>query len=214
MAVKQEPRNGLWYDWTHGDNNWDVYMNSNLKKIGLLMFVSALSRSVSTPPGSPVNGDLYIVGPSATGLWSGYDDDLAVWVSADAAWTFYSPNSGFSCIVEDEGRVVVWDTNAWIDGISLDQTWENKLSRLSILDRDLTAPPGSPTVGDSYIPATTATGDWAGHEDEVAIWWQAPWESSPSWHFHTPETGLRAYIVDEDVLSLWDSAAWTPGLAV
>jgi hypothetical protein len=214
MAVKQEPRNGLWYDWVLGDDNWHTNMNGNLKKVGLLLYLSAVSRAVSTPPGTPTDGDAYIVGPAATGLWAGHEDDVAVWVSADSAWTFYAPHRGFAMPVEDENAIVAWDGSAWHSGIPLDHAWEAKISRLSVLDRDLTAPPGSPSVGDAYVPAATATGDWAGHEDEVAVWWQSPGEGSPSWHFHTPETGLRAYIVDEDVFSLWDGAAWTPGLAV
>ncbi len=35
---------------------------------------------------------------------------------------------------------------------------------LSVKDRDLTTPPGSPASGDTYIPAATATGAWVGKE--------------------------------------------------
>jgi hypothetical protein len=34
------------------------------------------------------------------------------------------------------------------------------LVQLALLDRDLTAPPGSPADGDRYIVASGATGDW------------------------------------------------------
>ena len=36
------------------------------------------------------------------------------------------------------------------------------LVQLSVLDRDLTTPPGSPADGDRYIVASGGTGSWAG----------------------------------------------------
>ncbi len=44
------------------------------------------------------------------------------------------------------------------------------LVQLSVLDRDLTAPPGSPADGDRYIVCSGATGDWAGWDLNVALW--------------------------------------------
>jgi len=43
------------------------------------------------------------------------------------------------------------------------------LVQLSVFDRDLTAPPGSPNDGDRYIVASGATGDWAGWDLNVAL---------------------------------------------
>jgi len=114
MAVKQDPRNGVYYDWVLGDNNWHTNMNANLRKLGLLLYLSAISRSVSTPPGSPAAGDTYIVGPSATGAWLGHDDDVTVWVAAEGAWAFYAPRTGYLCDVVDEGFLAKWDGAAWV----------------------------------------------------------------------------------------------------
>jgi hypothetical protein len=79
---------------------------------------------------------------------------------------------------------------------------------LSVIDRDLTAPPGSPTSGDTYIPAATATGDWAGHEDEIALW------DGSDWVFYTPRTGWVAFIEDESKLSAFYSSSWSAGVAL
>ena len=48
------------------------------------------------------------------------------------------------------------------------------LVQLAVLDRDLTAPPGSPADGDRYIVASGATGDWAGWDLNVASGSMAP----------------------------------------
>lgn len=72
-----------------------------------------------------------------------------------------------------------------------------------IIDRDLTAPPGSPSDGDTYIVRTTATGDWATHEDEIAYY------KSSVWEFHTPAEGWVVYAQDENELLIYQgSAGW------
>ena len=37
-----------------------------------------------------------------------------------------------------------------------------------VIDADLSAPPGSPSEGDRYIVGPSATGDWSGHDGEIA----------------------------------------------
>ncbi|PIE06458.1 MAG: hypothetical protein CSA74_12425 [Rhodobacterales bacterium] len=76
------------------------------------------------------------------------------------------------------------------------------LVQLSVLDRDLTAPPGSPTDGDRYIVASGATGDWAGWDLNVAVWTDGAWLRLP------PRTGWRAWIEDEAVLLVYDGSGW------
>jgi hypothetical protein len=77
------------------------------------------------------------------------------------------------------------------------------LVMLSVQDRDLTAPPGSPTDGDRYLVASAASGDWAGRDGTIAAW------QDGAWAFHTPRAGWLAWIADEEALLLFDGAAWT-----
>ena len=60
------------------------------------------------------------------------------------------------------------------------------LVQLSVLDRDLTAPPGSPADGDRYIVGSGATGDWAGWDLNVALF------TDGAWLRLAPRTGWRA----------------------
>jgi hypothetical protein len=78
----------------------------------------------------------------------------------------------------------------------------DSLCQLRVLDRDLTAPPGSPADGDCYIPDATATGVWALHEDDVAMY------IGTAWVFRTPLEGWRAWVVDEDAVYVYNGAAW------
>lgn len=79
---------------------------------------------------------------------------------------------------------------------------------LSVKDRDLAAPPGSPAAGDTYIVAAAPTGAWAGHPGKVAVW------SGTAWVFGTPRIGWVAYIEDEEVLSAYKAAGWSAGVAI
>lgn len=48
-----------------------------------------------------------------------------------------------------------------------------------VLSASETDPPASPSNGDAYIVAATATGVWAGHEDEIAYWFNGAWRFVP-----------------------------------
>ncbi len=76
--------------------------------------------------------------------------------------------------------------------------------QLSVLDRDLTAPPGSPTEGDHYIPATGATGAWAGWDGSIAYWIDGAWMRI------LPAAGWLAWAVDESQAVVWTGSAWIP----
>ena len=76
------------------------------------------------------------------------------------------------------------------------------LVQLSVLDRDLTAPPGSPADGDRYIVASGATGAWTGWDLNVALWTDGTWLRLP------PRTGWRAWVEDEGLLLVYDGSVW------
>lgn len=81
------------------------------RKLNLAAAVA--SRTDTAPPGSPALGDLYIVGASATGDWSGQDDDVAYYNGTE--WEFYTPAEGWRAWVVDEAAMVVFTSGAWDD---------------------------------------------------------------------------------------------------
>lgn len=74
---------------------------------------------------------------------------------------------------------------------------------LAVLDRDLTAPPGSPSAGDRYLVGTSATGDWAGHDGDIAAY------QDGAWNFYDPKAGWLCYIVDEAAIVVYTGSTWT-----
>ena len=57
----------------------------------------------------------------------------------------------------------------------------------SVVDRTTTAPPASPSAGDCYIPAASATGAWAGWDGDLAIW------ADGAWYRVIPAAGMRVW---------------------
>ena len=79
---------------------------------------------------------------------------------------------------------------------------------LSVKDRDLAAPPGSPASGDTYVVAASATGAWASHDGHVAVW------DGAAWQFYVPRVGWVAYVEDEEKLTAYKAAGWSAGIAI
>ncbi len=77
------------------------------------------------------------------------------------------------------------------------------LVQISIIDKDLSTPPASPNDGDRYIPATGATGEWAGKEDRIAAY------QDGAWMFYIPSDGFLAFITDESLIYVYNSTNWT-----
>ena len=80
---------------------------------------SVLDKDLATPPGSPANGERYLVAPSATGAWSGHSGQITEWNGT--AWFFTTPNKGFTVHTEDEGVDYCFNGTNWVSlGASID----------------------------------------------------------------------------------------------
>mgnify|MGYP001159227824 FL=1 len=82
------------------------------------------------------------------------------------------------------------------------------LTMPAVIDKDLNAPPGSPTSGDRYIVGPSPTGAWSGHAGKITRW------NGSAWEFFTPVNGWRALVLDEGVEYRRISGAWTSQLKV
>jgi len=73
---------------------------------------NSVKSRTATPPGSPAQGDRYIVIAVATGLWAGKETDIATWTGTE--WSFVVPDEGMTAWVEDEDKTYTFNTGAWI----------------------------------------------------------------------------------------------------
>ncbi|MCY1296293.1 hypothetical protein D9M70_456690 [compost metagenome] len=96
----------------NGQANY-LNVNESLARLDQLVQAAVLDKDLSTQPGSPANGALYIVGASPTGAWSGKAGQLAYWLSGVGAWTFVVPREGMLVHVNDEDAFYKFDGSAW-----------------------------------------------------------------------------------------------------
>ena len=74
--------------------------------------------------------------------------------------------------------------------------------QICVADRNLSAPPGSPTEGSRYLVAASPTGAWSGHAGAIAAW------QDGAWIFYAPRVGWVAYVEDEAILIAYSGSAW------
>ena len=69
------------------------------------------SLGANAPPGAPVTGDLYVVGPAPTGAWAGQANNLAQWTGS--AWLITAPQRGATVVSAATGKTYIWSGSAW-----------------------------------------------------------------------------------------------------
>ena len=70
------------------------------------------------------------------------------------------------------------------------------------------SPPGSSAVGQCWIVAAPAAGDWEGRENQLAMW------SEGGWRFAAPAPGMIAWNKAAGLPMLWDGTQWREGALV
>lgn len=81
----------------------------------------------------------------------------------------------------------------------------DQLAQAVVVDKDLTAPPGSPANGSMYIVAAGATGAWAGQAGKLAYWLT----TVAAWTFITPADGWSVWVTDEAKRYALISGSWS-----
>jgi len=106
------PRHGL-LKWSAGFTQSDIILNDLLDNLDVKLGLSVVSRTTDAQPGAPSEGDCYIITGAATGTdWAGFSQyDVAIYRSA--AWTAFTPITGWLAWVEDDANAVMWDGAAW-----------------------------------------------------------------------------------------------------
>lgn len=88
-----------------------VTHNEALRLLDAMVQLSVLDRTRTAPPVSPTDGDRHIVASGATGLWAGWDLNVAFWV--DGVWMRLVPRPGWLAWIAAEQAFVVWNGSAW-----------------------------------------------------------------------------------------------------
>jgi hypothetical protein len=133
-----------------------VTHNEALRILDTLVQLAVLDRDLATPPGSPGEGQRWIVAASPTGAWAGHAHHVAAW--QDGGWQFSAPGVGWLSYVIDEGSLLTWSGSAWTDALSMLSTLQN----ITLL--------GVGTTADSANPFNAKLNN--------SLWWRRPWRKA------------------------------------
>jgi hypothetical protein len=96
-----------------GQASAEVTVNEALRALDAVVQLSVKDRDLTAPPGSPAEGDRYVVAASGTGAWSGHDGQLAVYLGG--AWKFWTLREGWTLWIDDENVFKAWNGSAFVD---------------------------------------------------------------------------------------------------
>ncbi len=109
-----------------GQAQKEVTHNEALRLLDAVVQLSVLATQ-TVPPGSPVDGQRWIVGSGGTAAWAGQDNKIALWSSG---WNFIRPGAGWLAFDQAASALRLWSGSAWIDtGFLLTSTYTGMRSR-------------------------------------------------------------------------------------
>lgn len=167
-------------------SNHDITISNNSSggdiNIGGVGQTIKINGTVDLSNGILDHGDL-------TGL---ADDDHIQYVLADGSRSFTGTVGGVTPTSADHLA-----TKSYVDSLIQGLDWQD-----SVFDKDLTAPPGTPSTGDRYLVANSATGAWSGHDGDIAEW------DGSTWIFQAKSEGMAVWVEDENRLYTYNGLAW------
>lgn len=90
-----------------------VTVNESLLRLDALVQLSARSAATAAQPGSPADGDVYLLPAGKSGAAWGAMAAGAIAYYRDGVWEELTPNIGWRCYVEDEAALYARNASAW-----------------------------------------------------------------------------------------------------
>jgi len=85
--------------------------NEAIQALDTLVQPTVESRSLTTPPATPLEGEAWIVPAGATGAWTGHATEIAAFQSG--AWRFLDPAPGWQLYDRSDKTQLVFDAGVW-----------------------------------------------------------------------------------------------------
>lgn len=113
-----------------------VTHNEALQALDAMVHLSVVDNSLNSPPQNLNEGARYIIAASPADDWAGREGQIAAW--QNGAWSFFSPQKGWLCWIENQNELQVFDGAGWMINSSSDSnmlginTSSDAINRLSI----------------------------------------------------------------------------------
>ena len=94
-----------------GGQGNEVIGNTSLNILDVAVQMTLISRTVTTAPTTPNEGDAYLVPVGATGTaWVGHDNEIAFYFQG---WIFRVPVEGWTAWIQSENLRVIYNGTVW-----------------------------------------------------------------------------------------------------
>lgn len=174
--------------------------------------VSSILAISDTPPVSPSLGDAYVVDVAPTGAWAANAKDIAIYTQR--GWVFATPQVGTTLLNKDTDLNIqylaagTWGAFAFSDVTLADGSVHPrsllKAAGIAVESTENT-PPGAPAANTFWLVGDTPTGDFSGHEDDIAFY------ASSAWAFIDAYEGATVFNKDLGFEVSYISGAWLGG---
>lgn len=111
MALSTGPNLGLLVNGIKGEEHYDLLMRM-WRALDSIVQPTVKGR-LSVAPGSPADGDTYIIIPTATGTWSGHDNKIGRYSSILATWEYFTPKNGWTFYDQLAGTEYRYNGTNW-----------------------------------------------------------------------------------------------------
>lgn len=124
MAEQNTPGLGFKFRWDLGESTWDTGYNVNFRLLDILLRGNVISATLGAQPGSPTDGDLYLLPTGVTGAdWTGDAHKLAYWDGVASGgvgeWIFVNPLPGARVYAVDTGTYWQYNTVFWTKAMTM-----------------------------------------------------------------------------------------------
>lgn len=158
MSLTNGPNLGLLVNGNNGEGHYTELMKQ-FRWIDWHGQPWVINMTTATPPGSPSDGDAYLVATGGTGVWSGKDGQVARYSTILTAWEFGVPKNGWRVWDRNTALPYHYNGSAWASDLaSVLGALVYKGAKNMASDPSLPAPAAG-NLGWYYVVSVASTGD-------------------------------------------------------
>src|SRR5882762_2975898 len=118
MSTANGPKITAVVDYVTDGATWGNEGRTFTRMWQALIEPTVINITTSAAPGSPVNGDTYVVATGGSGAWTGKDAMIAYYTTMNdagtAGWEFYAPLAGWVVNDQSSGGYYRYTGSTWV----------------------------------------------------------------------------------------------------
>lgn len=112
MSITNGPNIGVMVNGASGEAHYTQFM-AFMRAMDMFAMPNVKGYRTNTPPGSPADGDAYIIGAAPTGAWAGKAGLLTRYSSVAVTWEFFTPKNGWMIQANSARETYRYTASAW-----------------------------------------------------------------------------------------------------